>query len=154
MDIGCGDGFFSILAAKKVGQSGKVYAVDVDTQAIEKLIREAKAQGLTNITAKVAAAEETVFCKACADCILYSMVLHDFGDPAKVLKNARDMVKPSGVLVDLDWKKEGMPFGPNEKIRFSEAEASGLLQGAGFQIDSIKDAGAYHYVIIAKPTVP
>lgn len=52
MDIGCGDGFFTILAAKKVGSNGKVYAVDTDASAIERLKQKAKAEGLKNITAK------------------------------------------------------------------------------------------------------
>ena len=95
MDIGCGDGFFSILAAKKVGGKGKVYAVDSDASAIEKLNCKAKTEGLENIIAKVGAAEETVFCSKCADFVFYSMVLHDFADPAKVLQNAKQMIKPS-----------------------------------------------------------
>jgi ubiquinone/menaquinone biosynthesis C-methylase UbiE len=37
VDVGCGDGFFSILAAKKVGDKGRVYAVDIDSKAIAKL---------------------------------------------------------------------------------------------------------------------
>ena len=124
MDIGCGNGFFSILAAKKVGEKGKVYAVDSDTSAIEKLNSKAKTAGLENIIAKVAAAEETVFCSKCADFVFFSMVLHDFDDPAKVLQNANQMIKPSGRLVDLDWKKQDMPLGPPVKIRFSEEHAS------------------------------
>jgi ubiquinone/menaquinone biosynthesis C-methylase UbiE len=42
MDIGCGDGFFSILAAKKIGEKGKVYAVDSDAFGIEKLSTKPK----------------------------------------------------------------------------------------------------------------
>jgi ubiquinone/menaquinone biosynthesis C-methylase UbiE len=152
MDIGCGDGFFSILASKKVGENGKVYAVDTDASAIQKLKQKAYAEGLKNITAKVGAAEETVFCKECADYIFYSMVLHDFTDPAKVLQNAKQMIKPTGRLVDLDWKKQEMPFGPPIGIRFSEEKASDLLQNAGLKVEAVKEAGPYHYVIIAKPS--
>ncbi len=151
MDIGCGDGFFSILAAKTVGKKGKVYAVDSDASAIEKLNYKAKAEGLKNITAKVGAAEETVFCRECADFVFYSMVLHDFGDPAKVLQNALQMMKPTGRLVDLDWKKQDVPFGPPFKIRFSKEHASDLIRKAGFQISDVKDVGSYHYVVAAKP---
>jgi alpha-beta hydrolase superfamily lysophospholipase len=34
VDVGCGDGFFSILASKKVGPNGRVYAVDIDAQRV------------------------------------------------------------------------------------------------------------------------
>jgi ubiquinone/menaquinone biosynthesis C-methylase UbiE len=150
IDVGCGDGFFSILAAKKVGGKGKVYAVDLDASAIEKLNLKAKTKDLKNITAKIGAAEETVFCSKCADFVFFSIVLHDFTDPDKVLQNAKQMTKPTGWLIDLDWKKQDMPFGPPVKIRYSEEHASNLIKKAGFQIEGVKDVGSYHYVVTAK----
>ncbi len=83
---------------------------------------------MKNITAKAGKAEDTVFCKKCADFIFYSMDLHDFNDPAKVLKNAKQMVKPTGQLIDLDWKKQEMSFGPPVAIRFSEEKATELIE--------------------------
>jgi len=151
IDIGCGEGFFSILAAKKVGGKGKVFAVDSDTVAIEKLSCKAKTEGLENLIAKVSEAEETVFCSKCADFVFYSMVLHDFTDPVKVLQNAKQMTRLNGRLVDLDWKKQDMSFGPPVKIRFSEEHASSLIKKAGFRIEGVKDVGSYHYVVAAKP---
>jgi ubiquinone/menaquinone biosynthesis C-methylase UbiE len=151
VDIGCGDGFFGILASRKVGVRGKVYALDSDPSAIQKLKDKANAEGLKNIVAKVGAAEETVFCNFCADIVFYSMVLHDFYDPAKVLQNAKKMIKPSGRLVDLDWKKQEMSFGPPARIRFSEKKTSSLIEAAGFAVESVEDAGLYHYVVTAKP---
>ena len=151
-DIGCGDGFFTSLAAKKVGENGKVYAVDVDAQAIEKLQAKAAEQKLTNISTKVSKAEDTVFCHHCIDMVFYSMDLHDFGDASKVLDNAWHMIKPEGRLIDLDWKKQQMPMGPPLQIRFSEEQACGLIRAAGFTVIDLRDAGPYHYVVTAKPT--
>ena len=150
MDIGCGEGFFSLIAAQVVSQTGIVYAVDTDTKAIERLKTKAGEKGLINIKVKAGSAEETVFCTACADIIFYSMVLHDFNNPAKVLQNAKKMLKPSGIIANLDWKKQKMPFGPPEPIRFSEEKASELLKEAGFTVASIKEAGPYHYLVTAK----
>lgn len=150
VDVGCGDGFFTLLAARALGEQGIVYAVDVDAESIERLKAKAEEQHLTNIRVKVAAAEETVFCKTCADVVFYSMVLHDFKDPAQVLRNAKKMLKPSGTLVDLDWKKMQMPFGPPVDIRLSEQQASKLITQAGFTVESPKEAGPYHYFMIAK----
>jgi ubiquinone/menaquinone biosynthesis C-methylase UbiE len=150
-DLGCGEGFFTILGAKKVGEKGRVYAVDIDASAIERLKHEAEAQGLRNIIAKVGAAEETVFCSKCADFVFFSMVLHDFADPAKVLQNAKQIIKCAGVLIDLDWKRIEMDFGPPFKIRFSQERASRLIENAGFEVENVRDAGRYHYVVTAKP---
>jgi ubiquinone/menaquinone biosynthesis C-methylase UbiE len=150
MDIGCGDGFFTIPAAQMVGEQGKVYAVDVDVSAIDRLKREAAKKGLKNVITKVAAAEETVFCDACADMVFYSTVLHDFKAPARVLSNARLMLKPSGRLIDLDWKKKSTVFGPPLRIRFSEEQASNLIKQAGLTIESVKDLASNFYIIMAK----
>jgi ubiquinone/menaquinone biosynthesis C-methylase UbiE len=155
VDVGCGDGYFSILAAKKVGAKGKVYAVDRDPQGIEKLKSKAQTEGLSNIEAKAGKAEEVVFCKGCADMVFYSMDLHDFDDAAKVLQNAALMVKPSGLLVDLDWKKlgwekQGAQVGPPEHIRFSQEHAAELIGAAGFTVQSAEEAGPFHYIIKAK----
>ena len=151
MDIGCGDGFFTIPAAQIVGEQGKVYAVDIDASAIDRLKRKAAEKGLKNVIAEVGAGEETVFCDACADIVFYSTVLHDFRDPAKVLRNARLMLKPSGRLIDLDWKKKSTVLGPPLRIRFSEEQASNLIKQAGFTIESVKDLARNFYVIAAKP---
>jgi ubiquinone/menaquinone biosynthesis C-methylase UbiE len=151
VDVGCGEGFFTILAAKAVGEKGKVYAVDTDKSAIERLKSKSKAENLKNITVIVGKAEETVFCKGCADFVFYSMVLHDFYDPEKVLQNAREMLKADGLLVDLDWKKSEMPFGPPVSIKFSEKYASSLIQTQGFTDANATSVGPYHYVVTAKP---
>ena len=151
MDIGCGDGFFSILAAKKVGKNGKVYAVDIDATAIEKLKQKANTEGLENITANVGKAEDTVFCKQCADFVFYCMDLHDFQNPKKVLQNAREMIKTDGLVLDLDWKKIDGPIGPPVAIRLSEEKAVDLMRSEGFNVADIRSAGPYHYVVTAKP---
>jgi ubiquinone/menaquinone biosynthesis C-methylase UbiE len=151
MDIGCGYGFFTIQAAQLVGEKGRVYAVDIDDSAIETLKSKASEEGLTNIVAKVGEAEETVFCDECADIVFYSTVLHDFRDPAKVLRNAKQMIKESGKLVDLDWKKKATVFGPPLRIRFSEEQAQTLIKQAGFKVESVRDVGRNYYIVTAKP---
>jgi len=152
VDVGSGEGFFTILAAQVVGEKGMVYAVDRDASAIERLRRKVAEKGLINVEAIVAEAEETVFCEGCADIVFYSIVLHDFRDPAKVLLNAKRMLKPTGRLVDLDWKKKQTNMGPPLRIRFSEDQARDLIETAGFKVESVEDVGQNHYVVTANPS--
>jgi ubiquinone/menaquinone biosynthesis C-methylase UbiE len=151
VDVGCGDGFFAVPAARLMGNEGKVYGLDADPEAISRLKEKAAKERLRNLSLKVGMAEETVFCDACADVVFFGIVLHDFSDPSKVLSNAKRMLKPTGRLIDLDWKKEPMQLGPPLQIRFSEEKASSLIKAAGFKTDCIKEEGPYHYVIVATP---
>ena len=156
MDIGSADGFFAILAAKMVGEKGKVYALDINPTTIRTLQSNAQKAGLKNVQAIVGAAEEIVICRECADIIFFSMVLHDFQDPAKVLLNAKKMIKPEGLLVNLDWEKQEdkTAVGPPFKIRFSEEKACSLIEAAGFKCLGSKHVGYYHYVLTGKPLEP
>jgi ubiquinone/menaquinone biosynthesis C-methylase UbiE len=149
VDVGCGEGFFTLLAAQVVGETGKVYAVDTDPLAIERLRYKASEKGITNVTAIVGKGEETVFCDSCADIVFYSIVLHDFNQPSRVLANAHRMLRHSGKLVNLDWKKKHTRHGPPSRIRFSETQAQQLIEAAGFKIEKVKDVGSDHYLITA-----
>jgi ubiquinone/menaquinone biosynthesis C-methylase UbiE len=150
IDLGCGEGFFTIPACRIVGKNGKVFALDVDEKAIALLLEKAQKVGLTNLVTRVGSAEETVFCESCADIVFFGIVLHDFQRLPKVLENAKRMLKPKGLLADLDWKKEPMPFGPPLSIRFSETQAAGLLEKSGLQVEEAQDYGLYNYLILAR----
>jgi ubiquinone/menaquinone biosynthesis C-methylase UbiE len=151
IDIGCGTGFFAVPAAKIVGLKGKVYAIDSNSYAIEELKKNIVKEGLNNIHVFVGKAEECIICESCADIIYFGIVLHDFNDPIKVLKNARKMIKSSGRLINLDWMKKQMNLGPPYKKRFDEEQAKELIENTGFKVKSIRESSNYHYLIYAKP---
>jgi ubiquinone/menaquinone biosynthesis C-methylase UbiE len=149
VDVGCGEGYFALPAARSVGPGGRVYAFDINAEAVAHLNGQAKTEGLTNLSAGVQEAEAAVACEGCADIVFFGIDLHDFADPECVIRNAQRMLKSSGRLIDLDWKDIPMDFGPPAEKRFSVAKATGLIESAGFRIQSVQDAGPYHYLIIA-----
>ncbi len=150
IDIGCGKGYFALPAASSVGKYGRVWGIDIDQQALESLKLKAEQAGHKNIQLAAGKAEELVLCQGCADIIFLGVVLHDFENPAKVLENARDMLKPGGRLINLDWKKELMQFGPKLSKRISANNAAGLIETAGFDIEHINQSSPYHYIITAR----
>ena len=149
VDIGCGEGYFALPASRKVGPGGKVYAFDINSEAVAGLQAQAKIERLDNIISGVQPAEATVVGEGCADIVFFGIDLHDFQDPLQVLKNAKKMLKPFGRLVDLDWKDIPMDFGPPLEKRFSVQKAKHLIERAGLSIVSVQDAGPYHYLILA-----
>ncbi len=149
VDVGCNDGFFTMPAGKMVGDSGKVYGVDVDAEAIERLQERACDAGLKNIEALVETGEKTIFCQGCADMIFFGTVMHDFQDSLKVLKNAREMLAPGGSVVNLDWKKVPTEMGPPLEIRLTEEDAIMLMENAGLKVTEMKDLSENFYIIVA-----
>jgi len=152
MDVGCGQGFFALPAARIAGPEGRVYGIDIDDEAIDLLGRRASDAGL-NIILLRGEAEKTVACKGCADIVFLCISLHDFADPEKVLDNAWHMLKPGGVLADLDGKKVGTDGKTHAGKRISEKEASKLLEGANFNVESVEDISDWLYLILAKKAV-
>jgi ubiquinone/menaquinone biosynthesis C-methylase UbiE len=150
IDLGCGQGFFTIPAAHRVGTHGLVYALDSSSESLAILSSKAEKAGLSNIQIKVAEAEDGPICLACADWVFMGIVLHDFHDPSKVLRNARTMLKPGGHLADLDWKKAPMKIGPPLEKRFDISKAESILSSSGFLIEKSGDYGTYDYLIVAR----
>lgn len=61
LEIGPGPGTFTIEAAKRAGEKGKVFAVDIQPIVISKLNSRLQRKGIVNVTTKVASAYELPF---------------------------------------------------------------------------------------------
>ena len=151
LDVGCGEGYFALPAARMVGASGRVCGIDVNGEAVTRLRDRAAEAGMDWVSVRAGAAEETVLCSGCGDVIFFGICLHDFSDPGRVLRNARRMVRPGGLMADLDWHARKMPFGPPLEKRFPPEHALALIREAGFHLVSLRDCGPYHYLILARP---
>ena len=154
-DVGSGDGFFTLPAARMVGPRGAVYALDPSVGRLTRLHEKAEDEGLENIRIRAGTAEEFVVCEGCADLVFFGICLHDFADQTAALRNAMTALKPGGLLASLDWKKEetlrqGDLLGPPVEIRFSEDEAETMIREAGFAIESVEPSGEYFYLVRAR----
>ncbi|MFX1257810.1 MAG: class I SAM-dependent methyltransferase [Promethearchaeota archaeon] len=97
LDYGCGPGSFTISAAKKVGASGKVFAVDIHPLAIKKVQKKALKKGLKNI--------ETILtnCKTelknnSIDIIICFDTFHCLKDQESILGEFFRILKPASLL--------------------------------------------------------
>jgi ubiquinone/menaquinone biosynthesis C-methylase UbiE len=59
LEVGCGPGFFTIPAARIVGEEGSVLALDVNSLAVEHVQRKIGTEGVTNVRAILANAAQT-----------------------------------------------------------------------------------------------
>ncbi len=149
VDIGCGQGYFAIPAARVAGPKGHVYGIDIDEEALGVLGRKAMDLGL-KVETIAGEGERTLACEGCADIVFFGICLHDFDEPQKVLEKAMRMLKPGGTLADIDWKKAPTEGGPPLEKRFSEEHARELIKDAGYNVRSTEDISGRYYLILAK----
>ncbi len=99
LDVGCGPGDVTFLAAKLVGPEGTVIGVDLSPEAIETARQRAAAVGLTNVhfvTQDLSDAELVL--DEPVDALIGRLVLMYLADPALVLRRLATLVKPGGVV--------------------------------------------------------
>ena len=153
-DLGCGPGFFTIPLALAVGESGVVYAVDSDAGMLSHLQENLEKLGSTphgSVKRIEADVTKTKIPSGSVDVALFANVLHDLAEPHAFLKEVRRIVKKDSVVVDVDWKKMDIGFGPPLGLRLSAEESEEILQRAGFNLARSIYAGRNHYGLLCKP---
>ena len=97
LDYGCGPGSYVTPLAELVGESGKVYALDIHPLAVQVVQRIASKKHLTNVEVilsdcKTGLADNSV------DVVLLYDIFHGLGDPNGVLAELHRVLKPDGTL--------------------------------------------------------
>ncbi|MEI8328319.1 MAG: methyltransferase domain-containing protein [Candidatus Taylorbacteria bacterium] len=148
VDIGAGSGFYSIEAAKRVGATGRVYAVDVQKDLLERLRSVAGSQGLHNIEVVWGNAEKiggTKVRESLADRVIASNVLFQIEKPDDFALEMKRITKVGGKVLVVDWS-DVSPLSP--KTLVSAAKAQALFEKAGFKLEQTFGAGDHHYGLV------
>ncbi len=102
LDIGCGAGVDSLVAAHLVGPGGRVVGLDVTPAMIAKARVQQARLGLGNVTFQVGQAEDLPFPDRDFDAVISNGVFNLTLDKEKALKEAHRVLKPGGRLLLAD----------------------------------------------------
>jgi SAM-dependent methyltransferase len=98
LDLGCGAGFDSILAARRVGATGKVIGVDFAVEMVEKARRNAAAVGLRNAEFRQGEADALPVDDGSVDVVISNGVFNLCLDKPKVVAEMFRVLRPDGRL--------------------------------------------------------
>jgi ubiquinone/menaquinone biosynthesis C-methylase UbiE len=155
VDIGAGSGAYVFALSRVVGEDGRVYAIDVQKDMLTRISNEASKRGLKNIDTIWADADRsggTKLANASVDIVLFSNVLFQLEAKDSALAEAHRILKPTGVLVIIDWTDSFNGMGPHPDEVVTMSEAKRLAEVAGFALKRDFAAGAHHYGILFNNT--
>jgi arsenite methyltransferase len=98
VDVGCGAGIDSLIAAKMVGPEGRVIGVDMTPAMLEKSRRAARHSGCSNVEFREGYAEELPVDDGWADVVISNGVLNLMPDKAGALEEMARVLGPEGRL--------------------------------------------------------
>ncbi len=96
LDIGCGAGFDSLIAARQVGKTGRVISVDMTPAMLEKAAAGAQEAGIANIEFRKGLAEALPVDEASIDVVISNGVINLCPDKMAVMREVNRVLKPGG----------------------------------------------------------
>jgi ubiquinone/menaquinone biosynthesis C-methylase UbiE len=155
VDLGCGAGIDTILAARKVAPGGEVIGVDFAPGMNERARQAVADAGVTeNVQLVLAALEKLDLPSDFADVVISNCVINLCPDKEAVYREAFRILKPGGRLAISDMEYSEAPD-PQVKAHF-EATWAGCMGGAMEEqayLELIKQAGFEELHIVTKHTL-
>lgn len=133
-DVGCGNGYHSLMMARLVGETGKVYGVDIQQEMLTMLKKRAADAGVDNVVPVLGKFWDPNLPANSIDVALIVDAYHEFSHPARMLRGIYKALKPDGVVVFLEYRTED-PKVPIKRLhKMSKAQVDKELTANGFKL--------------------
>jgi SAM-dependent methyltransferase len=141
LDLGSGAGFDAFLAAREVGEAGRVIGVDMTPEMIERARRNAAAAGHANVEFRCGQIEALPVADASVDAIISNCVINLVPDKAAVYREVARVLRPGGRMIVSDVVLDApLPAAIAESV----AALTGCVAGASLRdeyLRTIESAG-------------
>jgi ubiquinone/menaquinone biosynthesis C-methylase UbiE len=149
-DIGAGSGYFSSRLPRHVGETGRVYAVDVNPDMIIHINRKIRDLGTKNLITVLAAPDDPLLANSSIDRFFICDTWHHIENQAQYLKVLKRMLKPGGQIIMIDFHKRELPVGPPLEMKIAREDLLPQMESADFQLAKEFTFLPYQYFLIFK----
>jgi ubiquinone/menaquinone biosynthesis C-methylase UbiE len=134
-DLGSGGGYFTLAFAGRVGEKGRVYAIDSRPEYLGFISRRAEKGGMANIVLVEAKEMEQKLPRAGLELIFVRNVFHHLPQPASYFQKLRDFLKPDGKVAIIEHRpQKGLGFIALFKHHTSTQAIEQEMDQAGYRI--------------------
>lgn len=144
-DVGAGSGWFTVRAARRVGQGGLVYAVEINPDYLKHIEGRAARERLSNVRAVLGGEEDPRLPEAGVDAVLLLKTYHEVSKPVPLLKNIRRAMRAGALLGVIDRNGKGDDHGLDAASVVREAERAGFRLVE--QHDFVKPDGMDYFLV-------
>lgn len=137
-DIGAGSGFFTVLAARRVGNKGTVYAEDINPEAIQYIDARLKKEDLHNVKAVLGKPDNPLL-PAPVNAVLLLKTYHEIADPVVLFRNLRHSLAKDAKVGVIDRNGDGTDHGLDRDVVIREMKDAGykLLHQQDYEKDGM-----------------
>ena len=150
-DLGVGYGHYTYALSEAVGANGKVFAIDIQKEMLERLKKEVEEKHIKNIEViwgDVEIVGGTKLRTDSLDAIVISNVLFQIDSKAGLVHEASRILKIGGKLLLVDWSESFGGLGPKPTSVVDEATARQIFETGPFEYKKSVDAGEHHYGLV------
>ncbi len=151
-DIGAGSGWFTVRAARRVGDAGMVYAVDINPESIRYVEDRAQKEKLHNVKTILGKADNPLLPAGAVDAVLLLKTYHEVAEPVALLRNLRGALRPGARVGIIDRNGNGEDHGVGRDVVLREAAQAGyrLLK----QYDFVKVDKMDYFLVLVPESGP
>ena len=124
-DIGAGSGWFTVRAAKRVTETGTVYAVDINPEAVRHVADRAQQEHLRNVKTVLSKPDNPELPADSIDAVLLLKTYHEVANPIVLLRNLRTSLRPDARVGVIDRNGNGEDHGVQKEVVIREAQKAG-----------------------------